>query len=156
MAATKTLAFKVSRKNPELIPPAEWTPYSFKFLSDVDDQNGLRLHIPMMNFYRKNPSMEEKDPVQVIRGAIAKALVPYYPLARRLREYSGGKLAVECTGEGVVFIEADADVALEEFGDALYPPFPNLDELLHVQGFDRVLNSPPMLFQVFIAYIHLV
>lgn len=65
--------------------------------------------------------MEGKDSVQVIRDAIAIALVFYYPLRRGgWGNIPMGKLAVECTGEGVVFIEADANVALEEFGDALY------------------------------------
>lgn len=150
MAATKTLAFKVSRRNPELIPPAEPTPCDFKYLSDIDHQMVLRRHYPAINFYKENQSMRGKDPVNIIRDAIAKALVFYYPFAGRLREYSGGRLAVECTGEGVVFVEADADVALEEFGDALYPPFPNIEELFCIQSFDGITNSPLFSFQVLI------
>ena len=37
---------------------------------------------------------------------------------------------VDCNDEGILFIEVDADVILKEFGDALQPPFPCLDELL--------------------------
>ncbi len=37
---------------------------------------------------------------------------------------------VDCNDEGILFIEVDADVSLKEFGDALQPPFPCLDELL--------------------------
>ncbi|KAG6388795.1 hypothetical protein SASPL_150231 [Salvia splendens] len=75
--------------------------------------------------------MEGKDPVKIIRDAIAKALVFYYPLAGRLREHTGRRLVVECTGQGVLFSEADADLTLQHFGedDALYPPFPNLDDI---------------------------
>ncbi|KAK7827262.1 benzyl alcohol o-benzoyltransferase [Quercus suber] len=47
-----------------------------------------------------------------------------------LREGLGGKLLVECTGEGVMFIEADAVVSLEQFGHAIHPPFLCMDELL--------------------------
>ncbi|KAL8550097.1 hypothetical protein ACS0TY_008795 [Phlomoides rotata] len=149
MAPTNNLIFKVCRKNPELIPPAKSTPHEFKPLSDIDDQEGLRIQIPIIHFYRKCPSMQGKDPVKVIRDAIAKALVFYYPFAGRLREASGRKLVVECTGEGVVFIEADADVTLQEFGDALYPPFPCMEELLyHVPGSNGITNSPLLLIQV--------
>lgn len=93
--------------------------------------------------------MEGKDPVKVIREAIAKALVYYYPFAGRLREQASRKLVVDCTGEGVMFIEADADVTLKEFGDALQPPFPCFEELLYdVPGSDELLNCPLFLIQV--------
>lgn len=57
---------------------------------------------------------------------------------------------VECTGEGVQFIEADADVALEEFGEAIQPPFPNMEELLFDvdPGSEGILDAPLMLIQV--------
>ncbi|KAH6837627.1 HXXXD-type acyl-transferase family protein [Perilla frutescens var. hirtella] len=149
MDSTKTLTFKVARKNPELIAPAKPTPHEFKLLSDIDDQEGLRFQIPVIQFYRRNPSAEGKDPVEVIRDAIAKALVFYYPFAGRLRERAARKLVVECTGEGVMFIEADADVTLQQFGDALQPPFPCLEELLFdVPASAGVLDCPLLLIQV--------
>ncbi|KAL0430580.1 UNVERIFIED_CONTAM: Benzyl alcohol O-benzoyltransferase [Sesamum radiatum] len=149
MASTDALTFKVTRQNPELIPPAKPTPHELKPLSDIDDQEGLRFQIPVIQFYRRNPSMDGKDPVMVIRDAVARALVFYYPFAGRLREAAGRKLVVECTGEGVLFIEADADVTLQQFGDALQPPFPCLEELLYdVPGSGGVVNCPMLLIQV--------
>ena len=48
----------------------------------------------------------------------------------------------------LLFVEADADVALEEFGD-LQPPFPCWDDLLHdVPGSLTITNSPLLLIQV--------
>jgi hypothetical protein len=144
-----SLVFKVHRREPELIKPAKPTPHEFKLLSDIDDQEGLRFHIPVIQFYRHNPSVQGKDPVKVIREAIAKTLVFYYPFAGRLREGQNRKLMVECTGEGILFIEADADVTLEQFGDALQPPFPCLEELIFdVPGSSGVLNCPLLLIQV--------
>ncbi|GER47056.1 HXXXD-type acyl-transferase family protein [Striga asiatica] len=145
----KAPTFKVTRNTPELIPPAKPTPYEFKPLSDIDDQEGLRFQIPVIQFYWNNPSMEGKDPARVIRAAVAEALVYYYPFAGRLREFAARKLVVECTGEGVLFIEADADVALSEFGDSLQPPFPCLEELLYdVPGSGEVVGCPLILIQV--------
>ncbi|XP_078162830.1 benzyl alcohol O-benzoyltransferase-like [Carex rostrata] len=151
MAPDSSLTFRVHRRNAVLVGPAEQTPHEFKRLSDIDDQEGLRFHIPVIQFYHYNPSMKGRDPAKVIRDALAKALVPYYPFAGRLREHQDGsrKLMVECTGEGVLFIEADADVSLEQFGDLLQPPFPCLEELLFdVPGSSEVLNSPLLLIQV--------
>ena len=144
-----SLRFTVRRKAAELVAPAGPTPREMKRLSDIDDQDGLRFHIPVIQFYRRDASMSGKDPAAVVRDAVARALVHYYPFAGRLREIEGRKLAVDCTGEGVLFIEADADVSLEHFGDTLQPPFPGLEELVFdVPGSSEVLGTPLLLFQV--------
>ncbi|XP_042475861.1 benzyl alcohol O-benzoyltransferase-like [Macadamia integrifolia] len=144
-----SLVFTVQRRESELIAPARPTPHEFKYLSDIDDQEGLRVQIPSIQFYRNEPGMRGYDPIKVIRKAIAEALVFYYPFAGRLRENPGRKLVVECTGDGVLFIEADADVSLDQFGDALQPPFPCLEELLYdVPGSDGILGCPLLLIQV--------
>ncbi|KAF2288079.1 hypothetical protein GH714_004292 [Hevea brasiliensis] len=141
--------FKVNRREPELLPPAKPTPHEFKPLSDIDDQESLRFHIPTLQVYRYEPSMQGKDPVKIIREALAKALVFYYPFAGRLREGRNRKLLVECTGEGILFIEADTDVTFDQSGDALQPPFPYLEELLFdVPGSSETLNCPLLLIQV--------
>ncbi|KAK4796236.1 hypothetical protein SAY86_028562 [Trapa natans] len=147
--ATSSLVFEVRRREPELVRPAEPTPYEFKRLSDIDDQESLRFQIPVIQFYRHEPAMRGRDPVQAVREGLARALVHYYPFAGRLRECEGRKLVVECNGEGAMFIEAEADVRLDQFGDVLQPPFAGLEELLFdVPGSGGVLNSPLVLVQV--------
>ncbi|KAK6154101.1 hypothetical protein DH2020_013740 [Rehmannia glutinosa] len=129
-AVNKTLTFKVTRQNPELIPPAKPTPHEFKPLSDIDDQEGLRFQIPVIQFYRKNPSMEGKD-----RSGLSAPPSPrrwftttHSPAAEGIhsRPETGGGVH----GEGVIFIEADADVALRQFG-APSAAVPGLEELLY-------------------------
>ncbi|CAK7333787.1 unnamed protein product [Dovyalis caffra] len=147
--ATSLVVLKVNRSEPELIKPANPTPHEFKLLSDIDDQEGLRFQVPVIQFYRNNPSMEGQDPVKVIREALAKTLVFYYPFAGRLKEGPNRKLMVECTGEGILFIEADAEVTLKQLGDALPPPSFWLEELLFdVPGSSGMLDCPLLLIQV--------
>ncbi|CAL5089005.1 unnamed protein product [Urochloa decumbens] len=143
-----TITFAVRRRDPELVVPARKTPRETKRLSDIEDQVGLRWHVPFVLFYRGRVGAD--DPVAVVRRALAKALVPYYSLAGRLREVEGRKLVVDCTGEGVLFVEADADVRLAELEAAgLTPPFPCMDQLLFdVVGSGGVLNCPLLLIQV--------
>ncbi|KAK1402679.1 benzyl alcohol O-benzoyltransferase-like [Heracleum sosnowskyi] len=153
MAAQESLVFTVTRRAPELITPAKPTPHEYKLLSDIDDQQSHRFRIPVIYFYRKKNDFidaEKMDPVKVIRDALSRTLVFYYPLAGRVREGAGRKLGVECTGEGVMFIEADADVTIEQLGgDAIQPPFPCMEEILFdVPGYSGVLDCPILLIQV--------
>ncbi|GMI85442.1 hypothetical protein like AT5G17540 [Hibiscus trionum] len=144
-----SLVFVVRRHEPEIVVPAKPTPHECKMLSDIDDQDGHRFQIRGLHIYRGNAGMQGKDPVRVIREALAKALVFYYPFAGRLKEGPNRKLMVDCTGEGVLFIEADADVTLEDFGDSLHPPFPSFMELLcEPPGSNDLLNSPVLQIQV--------
>nr|XP_043610572.1 benzyl alcohol O-benzoyltransferase-like [Erigeron canadensis] len=143
------LTFTVQRLTPELIIPAKPTPRELKPLSDIDDQESLKFQVPIIHFYRGHPKMRTKNPASVIREALAKVLVFYYPFAGRLKEGPARKLMVDCTSQGVLFIEAEADVTLKQFGGALQPPFPFMEDLLYdVPGSSNVLGSPLLLIQV--------
>ncbi|BAS89995.1 benzyl alcohol O-benzoyltransferase [Oryza sativa Japonica Group] len=143
MAASSSLAFTARRGDPELVAPAGPTPRGLRRLSDIDDQRSFRFYRSIIYFYRSGGG----DPARVIRGALAAALVHYYPIAGRIRELPGGKLVVDCTGEGVSFVEADADVSLEEFGDSLCPPIPCAGELLTLpESNSAVVTDRPLLY----------
>ncbi|TYG38146.1 hypothetical protein ES288_D13G198300v1, partial [Gossypium darwinii] len=149
IASSIPLVFSVQRCKPELLAPTKPTPHEHKLLSDIDDQAALRFQVPFIQFYKYDPSIQGKDPAEVIREALANALVFYYPFAGRLREGANGKLIVDCTGEGVMFIKVDADVTLEQFGNALHPPFSCFDELLYdVPDSEGMLNCPLLLIQI--------
>ncbi|CAM0948396.1 unnamed protein product [Alopecurus aequalis] len=152
-ACIPTLAYAVRRSDTVLVGPASPTPRETKSLSDLDDIDVMRMHMSMALFYRGG-GVDGVHPAGVIRRALAKALVHYYPLAGRLREIEGRKLVVDCTGEGVLFVQADADVQLADLeaagpGHGLSPPFPCWDQLLFdVEGSGGLLNTPIMLIQV--------
>uniref|UniRef100_J3MHJ2 Benzyl alcohol O-benzoyltransferase n=1 Tax=Oryza brachyantha TaxID=4533 RepID=J3MHJ2_ORYBR len=112
----------------------------------------MRFYSSGIHLYRNNPAKEGKDPAMVIREALAKALVLYYPLAGRLREEAGRKLVVECTGQGVMFAEADADLTADDFGDVQSPPFPCFEQFIiestTIAGIEPVIDRPLLYFQV--------
>ncbi|CAI9784694.1 unnamed protein product [Fraxinus pennsylvanica] len=95
MAFSSTFAFSVKRCKPELVVPAKPTPREIKKLSDIDDQEGLRFQVPVVFFYKSNPSMKGINPVEVIREGLAKTLVYYYPFAGRIMEGENRKLMIE-------------------------------------------------------------
>ncbi|XP_052210148.1 alcohol acyltransferase 16-like [Diospyros lotus] len=149
MSSSSSLTFAVSRQEPRLVAPATQTPCELKPLSDIDDQPGLWFQVPVIMFYRKNPSKDGKDPAKIIEVALAETLVFYYPFSGRLIEASNGKLVVACTGEGVLFVEADADIELEHVSDPLRLGFPYLAKLLQdVPGSDGIVGCPLLLIQV--------
>ncbi|RXH96901.1 hypothetical protein DVH24_009743 [Malus domestica] len=88
--------------------------------------------------YKNNPSLKENhDPVKVIREALSRALVYYYPLAGRLREGPNIKLRVF------------ADVTLEQLGDKILPPCPLLEEFLfNFPNSDGIIDCPLVMDQV--------
>ncbi|KAJ3688447.1 hypothetical protein LUZ61_017611 [Rhynchospora tenuis] len=144
------LTFTTRRSKPIIIRPAIPTPYEFKPLSDIDDQEALRFYNTGVIFCPKNHLMSGQDPAQIIKSALEKALVYYYPFAGRIHEGPDRKLVVECNGEGIVFVEADADVRLEDFGDAFCPPIPCHEDLLCVPEtpVGDVINRPLLYIQV--------
>uniref|UniRef100_J3L1W0 3'-N-debenzoyl-2'-deoxytaxol N-benzoyltransferase n=1 Tax=Oryza brachyantha TaxID=4533 RepID=J3L1W0_ORYBR len=56
-----------------------------------------------------------------MRDGFARALVPYYPVAGRIAEPAPGNVLVDCTGEGVWFVEATASCALADVNNLERP-----------------------------------
>ncbi|PON33415.1 Transferase [Parasponia andersonii] len=83
------------------------------------DQTGIITHVPTIYFYR--PQEKWTKPAQKItstlKESLGRALVPFYPLAGRLRRLGGGRLELNCNAEGVQFVEAESDSKLDELGD---------------------------------------
>lgn len=146
-AAIAMVTFTARRSNAEMVMPARPTPRETKTVSDMDDHPGHLVYIPLLEFFRcHNSSSRAVPPARAVKAALAEALVWYYPVAGRLREIAGGKLVVDCTAEGVAFVEADADVRLEELGEPLLPPFPCVEELLCDAGDIGVVVGKPIVF----------
>ncbi|KAJ0090661.1 hypothetical protein Patl1_14612 [Pistacia atlantica] len=68
-----------------------------------------RAHIPLVYFYRRQPSQtaDRSDFFGscVLKEALSKALVAFYPLGGRLGRDENGEAAIDCNGEGVLFME---------------------------------------------------
>ncbi|KAG8093293.1 hypothetical protein GUJ93_ZPchr0012g20453 [Zizania palustris] len=140
-------SFMARRREPQLVAPARATPRETKPLSDLDDHWDLRILQPSLEFFRPaHRRPPPANPADAIRAALAEALVYYYPMAGRLRELPKEKLAVECTGEGVVFVEATADVRMRDLGEPPMPPFRRAEEFLCDVGDAGVVIGKPLVF----------
>lgn len=106
------MAFSLTRVNRVLIQPCEPTPSVVLDLSLIDNIPVLRCFTRTIYVFTHGP-----DAARVIRDALAKALVSYYPLSGRLKELNQGKIQIDCTGKtGIWFVDAVTDVTLESVG----------------------------------------
>ncbi|KAK7301593.1 hypothetical protein RJT34_12460 [Clitoria ternatea] len=99
------------------IKPSKPTPSSVLSLSTLDNRPDLNSLCHTVHVYRSlinesEPSSPiaqiQQDPAHVIKEALAKAMIYYYPLAGRLVKHTDGKLRVNCSADGVPFLEANA------------------------------------------------
>lgn len=137
---------KVKVGQPTLVPPAEDTPKGLYYLSNLDQNIAV---VVQTIFCFKDEKKGNEKAVEAIKEALAKVLVHYYPMAGRLTISPEGKLIVDCTGEGVVFVEAEADCDMEEIGDITKPDPLTLGKLAYtVPGAKNILEIPPLVAQV--------
>ncbi|CAA2966482.1 omega-hydroxypalmitate O-feruloyl transferase-like [Olea europaea subsp. europaea] len=136
----------VKQGQPTLVPPAEETMKGLYFLSNLDQNIAV---IVRTIYCFKSEERGNEDAVQVIKDALSKVLVHYYPLAGRLTISPEMKLIVDCTGEGAVFVEAEADCKLEDLGDITRPDPITLGKLVYdIPGAKNILEIPPLVAQV--------
>lgn len=104
------MSFSVTKKAPVLVAPAEETPTGCLPLSFFDRLPAVNFFVEVLFVFRHGD-----EPARVIREAIAKVLVPYFPVAGRLaKDAADGELRVACTGEGLWFVEASSGFGLED------------------------------------------
>ncbi|KAE8790130.1 shikimate O-hydroxycinnamoyltransferase-like [Hordeum vulgare] len=98
-----------------MVTPSEATPKHAVWLSNLD-LLVARGHTPTVYTYRpcSDPAFFSPD---VLKAALSRALVPFYPLAGRLAQDDAGRPEISCSGEGVLFVTARADSTLDVLGD---------------------------------------
>lgn len=136
----------VKQGEPTLILPAEETPKGLYFLNNLDQNIAV---IVRTCYCFKSDSKGNEDAAEVVKNALSKLLVQCYPLAGRLTISSAGKLIVNCTGEGAVFVEAEASFGIEDIGDLTKPDPLILGKLVYeIPGAQHILQIPPLVVQV--------
>ncbi|GLJ37484.1 hypothetical protein SUGI_0761550 [Cryptomeria japonica] len=116
----------VKKSEPLMVAPFLPSPKAILSLSSIDNLfRGTSFNSLLV--YNAHHSISE-DPLNIIQKALSKVLVYYFPFAGRLTSTVNGELQVECTGEGVLFVEAMADnnlTFLRDF-DHVYSSFQQL------------------------------
>ncbi|KAF5743674.1 putative Taxadien-5-alpha-ol O-acetyltransferase [Tripterygium wilfordii] len=142
----KKFELSVKQFEPTLVPPVEETQKGLYFLSNLDQNIAV---VVQTIYCFKSDTKGNEEAVDVIKDALARVLVHYYPAAGRLTISSEGKLIMDCTGEGAVFVEAEADCDIDAIGDTTKPDPVTLGKLVYdIPGAQNILQIPPLVAQV--------
>ncbi|KAJ9160360.1 hypothetical protein P3X46_025768 [Hevea brasiliensis] len=106
-------------KEARVVKPSEATPTRILSLSALDSQLFLRFTIEYLLVFKACPGLDQGTISARIKIALGRILVPYYPLAGRVRaKPDGSSLEVVRRAQGAVFIEAACDNSIAEFDRA--------------------------------------
>ncbi|XP_021727515.1 omega-hydroxypalmitate O-feruloyl transferase-like [Chenopodium quinoa] len=145
-----TFDLKVKRLGePTLVQTAEETPKGLYFLSNLDQNIAV---IVRTIYCFKSEEKGNELAGEVLKEALSKVLVHFYPLAGRLTISPQGKLIIDCTNDGTqgaVFVEAEADCNMDKIGDSTKPDPITLGKLVYdIPGAKNILEIPPLVTQV--------
>ncbi|KAL8123112.1 shikimate O-hydroxycinnamoyltransferase-like [Apium graveolens] len=132
---------KITVKESTLVPPAEATPRRSLWNANVD-LVVPNFHTPSVYFYRPNGSDNFFD-TKVLKDALSRALVPFYPMAGRLKRDDDGRVEIDCNGEGVLFVEAESDGVVDDFDD--FAPTLELRQLIPTVDYSLGISSYSLL-----------
>ncbi|KAF9617123.1 hypothetical protein IFM89_034173 [Coptis chinensis] len=128
-------------KESTMVRPAEETPKRNLWNSNVD-LVVPRMHTPSVYFYGPNGSPNFFD-AAVLKEALSKAQVPFYPMGGRLKRDEDGRIEIDCNGEGILFVEAVTGSVIDDFGD--FAPTLELRQLIPAVDYSGDISSYPLL-----------
>ncbi|KAK3411153.1 hypothetical protein EUGRSUZ_J03136 [Eucalyptus grandis] len=113
-------------------------------LSELD-QICIITHTPTTYFYKPPPEwLHPADAIfSTLRGSLSRVLVPFYPLAGRLRWLDGGRLRLDCNAMGVPLIEAESEAELSDLGD--FCPGPEYEQIVPSLDYTMPFHELPLL-----------
>ncbi|KAH7673871.1 Transferase protein [Dioscorea alata] len=109
-----------------MVVPREETPKHRLWLSNLD-VFAPRDHVPTFYLYKPNGDPDFFS-VEILKNALRKVLVTFYPLAGRFVFDPDGRPEVDCNAEGVFFSVARVECTVDGFGS--FRPSPALRQLL--------------------------
>ncbi|XP_068648286.1 shikimate O-hydroxycinnamoyltransferase-like [Aristolochia californica] len=131
----------ITVKESTFVRPAADTPQRSLWNANVD-LVVPRFHTPSVYFYRPNSASNFFD-ASVLKDALAKVLVPFYPMAGRLKRDEDGRVEINCNAEGVLFVVAETGSVIDDFGD--FAPTMELKQLIPSVDYSQDMSTYPLL-----------
>ncbi|KAI3417888.1 uncharacterized protein J3R85_014163 [Psidium guajava] len=132
-------AMTVRKFNPIMVQPESETPDGFYFLSSLDQA----IPFTIKTIYRYEKGGDNVG--DVLKQALSKVLVHYYPLAGSMAISPEGSFIVELTKKGVPFVEAEADCSMDILGDVRVPDPDVTSKLIYSDPMAKTIVETPLL-----------
>ncbi|KAJ3670897.1 hypothetical protein LUZ60_008323 [Juncus effusus] len=155
------MSYTVTKSSPVQVPPATSTPQGLLPLSSIDRASAPTVYVDFISVFPQGDR-----PAERIKAAFAEALVYYYPVAGRVSEGEGGEAVVNCTGQGIWYIEAKANCSLADVNhlerplmipkEEILPRHPSIKKLEELILTAQVTEFTCGGFTVGISFSHLV
>ncbi|KAJ6744466.1 SHIKIMATE O-HYDROXYCINNAMOYLTRANSFERASE-LIKE [Salix purpurea] len=138
---------KINTKESIIVRPIQEMPQRRLWLSNMDLLNPIRFYVLTVYLYKPNGSSDFFE-AEVLKEALRKVLVPFYPAAGRLARDENGRIEINCNGEGVLLVVADTDSTTEELGE--FMPSMKLQQLIPTvdTNLEDISRDPLVLLQV--------
>ncbi|KAA8524889.1 hypothetical protein F0562_011312 [Nyssa sinensis] len=137
--------FSVKKQQPIQVGPATTTRNGLYFLSNLDQIIPCAIEI-LFAYKGDERGRDTATAFEVIKEALAKILVEYYPIAGCLTRGWDGKMMVRCSGEGVPFVKAISENEMAVLGDINIIDPVKLRKLIHFnEGTDQNILDVPLL-----------
>lgn len=142
---------KVNTKESIIVRPSQEMPKQPLWLSNMDLLHP-RFYLPTVYLYKPNGSSNFFE-ATVLKEALGRVLVPFYPVAGRLARDENGRIEINCNGEGVLFVVADTDSTTEELGE--FMPSMELRQLIPTvdSNLEDISPNPLLLLQVYLLHL---
>ncbi|KAF5471718.1 hypothetical protein F2P56_008491 [Juglans regia] len=136
----------VTLKSTSTIFPSKPTPGGVLQLSE-NDQKMQWNHARVIYIYKTtSDNNEQTTTLETLKDSLSRALVPYYPLAGRLRWIHSGRLELHCNAKGSQISEAYSEAKLDELG---FAPTKAVEDLVPKVDYGSPIEDwPLMLVQV--------
>ena len=141
---------KITVRNSSLVYPSEPTPLKKLWNSNLDLVVG-KIHFPTVYFYKPNGACNFFDS-EILRQSLSNVLVSFFPMAGRLSKNEKGRVEIDCNAQGALFVEAEADSSVDDFGD--FRPSPQLRRLVPVADYSGDISSYPLVMAQVHALIY--
>jgi spermidine dicoumaroyl transferase len=146
----KSLSLSLDTKDIVIVKPSKPTPSEILSLSTIDNDPNINILCQTIYVYKPNLDIpnDQKDPACVIKEALSKALVYYYPLAGKITTLDDGKLGINCNGDGVPFLESNANCELSSLHYLEGIDVPTAQKLVFDNPSQDQTSPHPLVFKV--------